>query len=477
MKTAIVRTARRRTVPAGSTTSAVFRARRSASISAAMNRRWSRSPISRAPVASCPTRRSSSRSRALHARARAGEPLAALRASLFALAREASRRVLGQRPFDEQIVAALALDDGHVVEMQTGEGKTLAAVMPAALNAFTDRGVHVLTFNDYLARRDAEWMGPVYRLLGLSVGYVQQGMPPGARRAAYARGHHLRHREGSRIRPPARSARDGRGRSGAPAVPLRARGRGRLADDRRGAGPARDRGQRRPRRVARAAAGRARRVALAWRPLRHRRVRAGHRADRGRHRARRAGARVRRPAPRREPRAADRAELRAPRPRPAPPRRRLHRPRRPDRDRRRVHRPRRRGSSLARWPAGRARSQGGPRAAARRAHSRLDDAAAVPARLSPAVRHDRHREGLARPSCSSSTGSTSSSFRRTARWCASIDEDVVFTHREAKERAIVDEIRRAHATGRPGAGRNRHGDGVGAPGRAASRRGRCAARC
>ena len=88
-------------------------------------------------------------------------------------------------PFDEQIVAALALDAGHVVEMQTGEGKTLAAVMPAALNAFADRGVHVLTFNDYLARRDAEWMGPVYRLLGLSVGYIQQGMPPGARRAAY----------------------------------------------------------------------------------------------------------------------------------------------------------------------------------------------------------------------------------------------------------------------------------------------------
>ena len=115
-----------------------------------------------------------------------GRTAAALRVSLFALAREASRRVLGQRPFDEQIVAALALDEGHVVEMQTGEGKTLAAVMPAALNAFTDRGVHVLTFNDYLARRDAEWMGPVYRMLGLSVGYVQQGMPSAARRAAYA---------------------------------------------------------------------------------------------------------------------------------------------------------------------------------------------------------------------------------------------------------------------------------------------------
>ena len=125
------------------------------------------------------------RSRALHDRARSGEPLAALRVSLFALAREASRRVLGQRPFDEQVVAALALDDRRVVDMQTGEGKTLAAVMPAALNAFTDRGVHVLTFNDYLARRDADWMRPVYQMLGLSVGHVQQGMPPAARRAAY----------------------------------------------------------------------------------------------------------------------------------------------------------------------------------------------------------------------------------------------------------------------------------------------------
>ena len=125
------------------------------------------------------------RSQELHARVRSGEPRHALRLSLFALAREASHRVLGQRPFDEQIVAALALDEGAVVEMLTGEGKTLAAVMPAAFNAFTDRGVHVLTFNDYLARRDAEWMGPVYRLLGLSVGHIHEGMASAERRAAY----------------------------------------------------------------------------------------------------------------------------------------------------------------------------------------------------------------------------------------------------------------------------------------------------
>ena len=85
-----------------------------------------------------------------------------------------------------QVVAGLALDRGRIVEMQTGEGKTLAAVMPAALNALTGDGVHILTFNDYLARRDAQWMGPVYRMLGLSVGFVQEGMTADERRRAYA---------------------------------------------------------------------------------------------------------------------------------------------------------------------------------------------------------------------------------------------------------------------------------------------------
>jgi preprotein translocase subunit SecA len=123
---------------------------------------------------------------ALGRSARAGEPRAGLRIPFFALVREACRRALGQRPFDEQIVAALALDEGHVVEMQTGEGKTLAAVMPAAFNALAGRSVHVLTFNDYLARRDAGWMGPIYRMVGLSVGCVQQGMAADGRHAAYA---------------------------------------------------------------------------------------------------------------------------------------------------------------------------------------------------------------------------------------------------------------------------------------------------
>ena len=121
----------------------------------------------------------------LRARARGGEELDGLRNETFALACEAAARTLGMRPFDVQVAAALALARGRIVEMQTGEGKTLAAVLPAALHALGGRGVHVLTFNDYLARRDAEWMEPVYRMLGLSAAAVQQGMPPEARRRAY----------------------------------------------------------------------------------------------------------------------------------------------------------------------------------------------------------------------------------------------------------------------------------------------------
>ena len=115
----------------------------------------------------------------------AAESLDALVAETFAVVREAAHRATGMRPYDEQLLAGLALHDQKVVEMQTGEGKTLAAVMPACLHAFCGRGVHVLTFNDYLSQRDAQWMGPVYRYLGLTVGYVTEGMSAEERRAAY----------------------------------------------------------------------------------------------------------------------------------------------------------------------------------------------------------------------------------------------------------------------------------------------------
>ncbi len=122
----------------------------------------------------------------LMTRARASIGLDDLLVEAFALGREVSRRVLGMRHFDVQMFGGIALHQGKLIEMQTGEGKTLAAVPPAYLNALTGRGVHVLTFNDYLARRDAQWMGPVYEFLGLSVGFIQEGMAPRDRRRAYA---------------------------------------------------------------------------------------------------------------------------------------------------------------------------------------------------------------------------------------------------------------------------------------------------
>jgi preprotein translocase subunit SecA len=103
----------------------------------------------------------------------------------FALVREAVRRTLKIDPFDEQIIGGIVMYRGRLAEMQTGEGKTLTAVFPAYLNALSGRGVHILTFNDYLARRDAGWMGPVYRFLGLRVGFVQEGMSIKERQIAY----------------------------------------------------------------------------------------------------------------------------------------------------------------------------------------------------------------------------------------------------------------------------------------------------
>lgn len=103
----------------------------------------------------------------------------------FALIREVSRRCLNMRPFDCQMIAAIVLHQAKLAQMNTGEGKTLAAVMPVCLNAFSGKGVHVLTFNDYLAKRDATWMRPVYEFLGLTVGYIQENMSKEEKKHAY----------------------------------------------------------------------------------------------------------------------------------------------------------------------------------------------------------------------------------------------------------------------------------------------------
>ncbi len=116
-----------------------------------------------------------------------GEKLDDLMVEAFALVREASERAIGLRPFDVQIMGAIALHKGMVAEMKTGEGKTLVAVMPAYLNALSGKGVHIITVNDYLARRDAEWMRPIYEMLGLTVGVIQSDMDPDQRREAYNR--------------------------------------------------------------------------------------------------------------------------------------------------------------------------------------------------------------------------------------------------------------------------------------------------
>jgi preprotein translocase subunit SecA len=116
---------------------------------------------------------------------RAGSIELAPAAQAFALVREAAARAIGQRHFDVQLVGGWALLNGMVAEMETGEGKTITATLAAVTAALAGRAVHVITVNDYLAERDAEAMGPVYRLLGLSVGCVRQGMEPAARRAAY----------------------------------------------------------------------------------------------------------------------------------------------------------------------------------------------------------------------------------------------------------------------------------------------------
>src|SRR2546423_516316 len=122
----------------------------------------------------------------LRERARNGESLDDLLYETFALVGEASKRTLGLRHFDVQLVGGMVLHDGAIAEMRTGEGKTLTATLPIVLNSFAGRGVHLVTVNDYLARRDAEWMGPIYEALGVSVGVLQNMQPYEEKRDAYA---------------------------------------------------------------------------------------------------------------------------------------------------------------------------------------------------------------------------------------------------------------------------------------------------
>src|SRR3984957_2367749 len=115
----------------------------------------------------------------------AGKTLDDLLVPAFATVREAAKRTLGQRHFDVQLIGGMVLHEGDIAEMKTGEGKTLVATLPVYLNALAQRGVHVVTVNDYLARRDAEWMGQIYKFLGLTVGVIVHGLDDPQRKAAY----------------------------------------------------------------------------------------------------------------------------------------------------------------------------------------------------------------------------------------------------------------------------------------------------
>jgi preprotein translocase subunit SecA len=115
-----------------------------------------------------------------------GETLDDILPEAFACVREAARRTIGQRHFDVQVMGAVVLHEGKIAEMKTGEGKTLVSTMPSYLNSLAGQGVHVVTVNDYLAKRDSEWMGPIFRALGISVGLIQANMSPQQRRPAYA---------------------------------------------------------------------------------------------------------------------------------------------------------------------------------------------------------------------------------------------------------------------------------------------------
>ncbi len=124
--------------------------------------------------------------RVLKNRAQSGEPAGGLLPEAFASVYEAAARTLGLTAFDVQLTAAAAMADGRIIEFPTGEGKTLAAVFVAFLGALSGKGVHVLTFNDYLAKRDAEWMGPVYDFLNVSVSCINEEMDARERKKAYA---------------------------------------------------------------------------------------------------------------------------------------------------------------------------------------------------------------------------------------------------------------------------------------------------
>ena len=319
-----------------------------------------------------------------------GESLDSLLPEAFAVVREAATRTLGQRHYRVQIMGGAALHLGNVAEMKTGEGKTLTGVLPAYLNALTGDGVHVVTTNDYLAARDAEWMGRVHRFLGLTVGTIVSGQQPDRAPRAVPVRHHARHEQRVRLRLPARQHGVEPGRPGAARPPLRDRRRGRLDPHRRGPHPA---DHQRPGRAERQVVRRVRphrAAAEEGRPLRGGGVQAHGRHHRGGRRVRRGPARHRQPL-RGGQHPADRLpEQRAEGQGALPPRPGVHRQQRRGAHRRRVHRPRAGRAPLQRGHAPGHRGQGAGGDQGREPDARHDHAAELLPALREALRDDRY---------------------------------------------------------------------------------------
>ena len=322
----------------------------------------------------------------------------------FAVAREAARRVGQHAALRRPAHGRHRAPPRAIAEMKTGEGKTLVATLPVYLNALAGKGVHVVTVNDYLARRDADWMGQIYRFLGLTVGVIQHDMPDADRKRGLRLRRHLRHQQRVRLRLPARQH-EVRPRVDGPArAPLRHRRRGRLDPDRRGAHaadhlrplrgvdrqvlpdrphhppPDQGRGDRR-----------GGRQEEHHRRLRGRREGAPGGAHRGGGREGREAARHRQPLRPRQHGDPPRGQPGAARPRALQARRRLRGQGRQGRHRRRVHRPHDAGPPLVRRPAPGGRGQGGRQDRAREPDARHDHLPELLPDVREARRHDRHR--------------------------------------------------------------------------------------
>ncbi len=396
-----------------------------------------------------------------------GEDLDDLLVEAFAVVREAARRTIGQRHYDVQLMGGMALHFGWVAEMKTGEGKTLVSTLPVYLNALAGNGVHIVTVNDYLAERDAEWMGQIHRFLGLTVGLV------------VARRRRLRRRSGPRTAATSPTARTTSSASTTCATTwrltapqmvqrghaLRHRRRGRLDPHRRGPHAAHHLAVRATTSPSSTTSSRASSGACPrdddYEVDEEKRTVVPHR---GGHRQGRAASSASRTSTTPSPANFVHQLGRRSRPRSCTSATRLPRRRRRGEDRRRVHRPHPRGAPLVRGPPpggrgqGRREDQGGEPDPRRRSPSRTTSACTT---SSPGM--TGHGRRPRPPSSRSPTTCRWCRSRPTGRWSASTSRTSSTRPRSAKFNAVVDDIAERYADGPAGAGRHDLGREVRAP--------------